>query len=93
MYGSIYSFTTTYHHSIPLYSAPFVVAVVDIGGSGGPRIVVRVVDVDPEVVRVGDAVLIETRPLPGGSFNVPVAVLNVSHTALACPKGLGMEGS
>jgi len=75
MEGVIYSYTTMYHRSVPLYDTPFVVAVVEVGAIGGPRIVVRVVDCEPDQVAVGAHVAIEIRDLPGGTFKVPVAVL------------------
>jgi len=76
-FGRIYSYTTTYHPAIPLYEPPYVVAVVEIGHADEPpRIVVRLVDCQPGEVKVGAKVLIETRPLPGGPFSVPVALLD-----------------
>jgi uncharacterized OB-fold protein len=77
MHGTIYSYTVTYHDSIPLYRPPFAVAVVEIGDEGEPpRIVARVADSDPGELSVGAPVRIETRPLPGGPYAVPVAVLD-----------------
>ena len=82
MRGTVYSYTITYHDSIPLYTPPFAVAVVDIGDDEEPpRIVARIVDCDLEHVCVGASVRIETRPLPGGSFAVPVAVLDRTDPA------------
>jgi uncharacterized OB-fold protein len=70
MAGVIYSYTTMYHSSVPLYDPPYVVAVVEVGAIDGPRIVVR--------VDVGAPVTIEMRDLPGGTYKVPVAVLTQS---------------
>jgi uncharacterized OB-fold protein len=82
MSGTIYSFTVTHHDAIPLYAPPFVVAVVEVGdGDDPPRIVVRLVDCRPEDVRVGAAVSLETRNLPGGSFKVPVGLLATPRSA------------
>lgn len=71
--GVVYSSTVMRHAAIPLYPPPYTVAVVEIGGTGGPRVVVRVLD-DSGEVGPGTAVNIEMRPLPGGDFIVPVAL-------------------
>ena len=78
MGGVIYSTTTTYHRAVPLYEPPYVVAVVEVGGTGGPRVVVRVVDSDPAETEPGTPVRIEMRELPGGDFRVPVAIVDPS---------------
>jgi uncharacterized OB-fold protein len=85
MAGVIYSYTTMYHSSVPLYDPPYVVAVVEVGAIEGPRIVVRVVDCDPDQVDVGAPVTIEMRDLPGGTYKVPVAVLTQSAIEVISP--------
>ena len=76
MHGLIYSSTLTYHPAVPLYDPPYAVAVVEVGGSGGPRVVLRVVDSDYAAAVPGAAVRIEVRDLPGGDFTVPVAIVS-----------------
>ncbi len=74
MHGVVYSSSVMRHAAIPLYEPPYTVAVVEVGEEGGPRIVARVVDSDEDSVGPGRFVRIETRPLPGGDYFVPVAI-------------------
>jgi uncharacterized OB-fold protein len=56
--GTIYSFSITRQALIPQLAdyVPYVVAVVDLDEAPGARLVSTVVDVDPDSVRIGDAV-------------------------------------
>lgn len=71
LHGVVYSSTMTHHPATPLYPVPYQVAVVEVGGAGGPRIVVRVTDDD--LVEPGTPVRIEMHDLPGGAYKVPTA--------------------
>ena len=73
--GFIYSSTVTHYDSLALYPTPYVVAVVAIGRPDGPRVVMRVVDSEPGSACPDAPVSIEFRGLPGGSYQVPVAVV------------------
>jgi uncharacterized OB-fold protein len=55
-FATLYSFTIVRHPVIPemLDYVPYVIAVVDIEGMPGARVVTNVVDCDPDSLRVGD---------------------------------------
>jgi uncharacterized OB-fold protein len=60
--GTIYSFTVVRHPLAPRLTevVPFVSAVVELDGTqgAGARMLLNVIDVDPDTVRVGDVVRI-----------------------------------
>ena len=72
--GSVYSFIVARHPSVPGYlrDLPYVVALVELEEQVNLRLTARLEDVDPAGVQVGMPVQAELRPLPGGSFVVPV---------------------
>lgn len=76
--GYIYSSTVMHHSSVPLYPTPYTVAVVAVGQVDGPRVVMRVVDSEPDDAWPDAKVRIEFRDLPGGDHRVPVAVIDSS---------------
>lgn len=76
--GHIYSSTVMHHDSVPLYPTPYAVAVVAVGQLDGPRVVMRVVDSEPDEAWPDAKVRIEFRDLPGGDHRVPVAVVDDS---------------
>jgi uncharacterized OB-fold protein len=53
--GLVYSFTVIRHAVVPLMrdSLPYVVAVVELPGAGGVRLVANLVGVDPSAVEIG----------------------------------------
>ncbi|WP_214104118.1 Zn-ribbon domain-containing OB-fold protein [Acrocarpospora catenulata] len=75
LWGVVYSGTVMRHPAVPLYPTPYTVVIVEVGGVGGPRIVTRVVGTDGDVAP-GTRVDIAMRPLPGGDFMVPVALVS-----------------
>ena len=56
--GTIYTFTIVHQAFVPdlAEQLPYVVAVVDLEGGEGARLVTNVVDIDPTAVRIGMAV-------------------------------------
>jgi uncharacterized OB-fold protein len=58
--GTIYSFTVVRHPLAPHLreAVPFVAGVVDLDGTqgAGARMLVNIIDVDPDAVRIGDKV-------------------------------------
>lgn len=78
--GVIYSYTVTHHQVTPMFPTPYIVALIELDGPGGPRIVARLPQTDPADVRVGAAVTLELADLPGGPFRVPVAGLAAGRT-------------
>ena len=77
-WGSIYSYTVTHYPAVPMFETPYVVALVELAGAGGPRLVTRLIATDPLDVRVGAEVDLELADFPGGSFRVPVARLRTT---------------
>jgi uncharacterized OB-fold protein len=71
--GAIYSFIVSRHPCCPGYldGVPYVIALIDLEEQEGLRLSARLVDVEPERVRIGDPVLLDVTDLPGGSFRVP----------------------
>jgi uncharacterized protein len=53
--GTIYTFTVVHQAFLPDLAerVPYVVAVIDLSGPGGTRLVTNIVDVDPSTVRIG----------------------------------------
>lgn len=53
--GQIYTYTVTYQHGGAGFrdNLPFVMAYVELDGTGGVRMLTNVVDCDPEAVRIG----------------------------------------
>lgn len=51
--GSIFTFTLVHQVLVPDLRVPYVVAVVEIDGAEGNRLVTNIVDSDPEDVRIG----------------------------------------
>lgn len=76
--GVIYSCTTMRYPTVPLFEPPYVVAVVELGGRGGPRVVMRVVGPGASHASPDDVVRVDFQSLPGGSFNTPVAVVETA---------------
>jgi uncharacterized OB-fold protein len=56
--GAVYTFTRVHQAFIPSLAErlPYVVAAIDLDDSGGARLISNLVDVDPELVRVGTPV-------------------------------------
>lgn len=65
--GAVYTFTVVRKSRRAGYAeaVPYVVAVVEL--DEGPRILTNLVDCDPEVVRIGQRVVLTFVPTPGGS--------------------------
>lgn len=59
--GTVHSFTVT-HQSVPGYEAPFVVVLVELEEQEGLRLVSQLIDVDPDLVRIGMPVAVTFRP-------------------------------
>lgn len=59
--GTIYTFNVTHQALIPQLAdhVPYVVAVVDLDGAPGARLVTNIVDTDPARVAVGDRVRVD----------------------------------
>lgn len=70
--GTIHSFIVVRHPAVPGYleSLPYVVAIVDLAEQSGLRLPTRLLDADPEKVRIGRSVEAELVDLPGGDFRV-----------------------
>ena len=67
--GRIASFTVVRRAISRAYSAPYVVALIDL--AEGVRMMSNVVDADPEAVRVGDQVRVDFEAW-SGALNLPV---------------------
>ena len=72
--GSLYSFIVVRHPSAPGYlrSLPQVIGLVELDEQPGLRLSARIVDAEPEKLRIGQRVQAEIVPLPGGDFRIPV---------------------
>jgi hypothetical protein len=72
--GTIYTFIVQRQPAVVGYfdQVPYTVALVDLDEQPGLRLPGRVVDVDPDDVRIGMRVKARIEPLPGGDFYVPV---------------------
>ncbi len=72
--GTIYTYTVVRHPAVPGYlrQLPYVIAIVELDEQPGLRLPTRLVDVEPEAVRVGQRVVAEIVALRGGEFRVPV---------------------
>jgi uncharacterized OB-fold protein len=53
--GSVYSFTIARHPAIPQLkdAVPYVVAVIDVDGAPGARLISNIIGVDPDAVTIG----------------------------------------
>lgn len=58
--GEVYSFTIVRHPVVPALVpvVPYVIAVVDLDGAPGARLVGNVIDCEPEAVRIGSKVTV-----------------------------------
>jgi uncharacterized OB-fold protein len=56
--GTVFTFTVVRHAVVPSVrdDVPYIVAVVDLDGAPGARLVANLLDVEPEAVAVGDRV-------------------------------------
>jgi uncharacterized OB-fold protein len=74
--GTIFTFTIIRHPVIPAVrnAVPYVVAVIDLEGAPGARLVVNVVNADESVLAIDGAVTIVWDDCPGG-ITVPRAEL------------------
>jgi uncharacterized OB-fold protein len=74
--GTIYTFIVQRQPAVVGYfdQVPYTVALVDLDEQPGLRLPGRVVDIDPDDVRIGMRVAARIEPLPGGEFHVPVWV-------------------
>lgn len=61
-HGAVYSYTVT-HQDVPGYTAPFVVALIELDEQAGLRMVSNVVDLEPDDVRIGMPVEVTFRPV------------------------------
>lgn len=61
--GTVYTFSVVRRNDLPPFGdrVPYVPAVIDL--EEGPRMMSEVVDVDPEAVEVGQAVVVDFRPI------------------------------
>jgi len=51
--GTVYAFTVNHQPWLPDMEVPFALAVVDVDGAPGVRVTARVIDAEPEAVRIG----------------------------------------
>jgi uncharacterized OB-fold protein len=74
--GTIYTFIVQRQAAVVGYfdKVPYAVAIVELDEQPGLRLPGRVVDVDPDTVKIGQRVHARIDPLPGGVFHVPVWV-------------------
>lgn len=72
--GVVHSYIVVRQPMVPGYldDLPHVVALVELDEQCGLRLPTRLVETQPEDVHIGMRVRIELRPLPGGSFVVPL---------------------
>jgi uncharacterized protein len=72
--GEVYSFIVVHQPSVPgyLHDLPYVVAIVELDEQRGLRLPTRLIDVEPDTVRVGMRVRAELVPLNGGDYTVAV---------------------
>jgi uncharacterized OB-fold protein len=72
--GVVYSFIVVRQPSVPGYldDLPYVVALVELDEQPGLRLPARLVEIQPEDVKVGMRVEARLVPLPGGEYVVPV---------------------
>lgn len=56
--GTIYTYTVNHQPWMPDMAVPFVLAVVDVDGAPGVRVTTRMIDCDPQAVRIGQRVAI-----------------------------------
>jgi uncharacterized OB-fold protein len=56
--GTVYTYTVARHPVVPMLAEniPYVVAVVELDDAPGVRMIVNIVESDPEAVRIGSAV-------------------------------------
>ena len=50
--GSVWTYTIT-HQDVPGYTAPFVVAIIELDEQPGLRLVSNLIDIDPDDVQIG----------------------------------------
>jgi uncharacterized protein len=51
--GTVYAFTVNHQPWLPDMEVPFALAVVEVDGAPGVRVTARVIDTEPEAVRIG----------------------------------------
>lgn len=61
--GTVYSFTVNHQPWLPDMEVPFALAVVDVDGAPGVRVTARVIDAEPEAVRIGQRMQVAFRRL------------------------------
>ena len=59
--GTVYSFTVNHQPWLPDMEVPFALAVVDLDGAPGVRVTARVIEADPDSVRIGQRMQIAFR--------------------------------
>jgi uncharacterized protein len=73
--GELYSFIVVRQPAVPGYlEVPYVVGLVELDEQPGLRLPARLVEVEPEEVRVGMRVRARLEPLAGGDFSVATFV-------------------
>ena len=70
--GTVYSFIVVRHQAVPGFAIPYVVALVELDDQAGLRLPTRLVDIEPDDVRIGMRVRAEVIDHPGGEYGVPV---------------------
>ena len=61
--GTVYSFTVNHQPWLQDMDVPFALAVVDVDGAPGVRVTARVIDAEPEAVRIGQRMQVAFRRL------------------------------
>lgn len=71
--GIIRSFTVIHHPAVPGYleGLPYVVAMVELVEQKGLGLPTRLLDAQPDEVKIGQRVAVEITALPGGDYRVP----------------------
>jgi uncharacterized OB-fold protein len=70
--GELYSFIVVHRAVVPGSEPGDLIGLVELAEQPGLRLAARLVDVDPDRVRIGMPVQARLVPLPGGDFVVPV---------------------
>jgi len=70
--GTVFAFTTVQHRFEPTSSPPFTIGLIEPDQSPGVRLVTRLIDIDPDRVRIGLPVSIDFQPVRDGGPVLPV---------------------
>lgn len=70
--GIVYSFIVVRHAAVEGFEVPYVIAATELDGTDGIRLSTRLIDIDPDEVRIGMPVQVTIVDHPGGEFRVPV---------------------